>query len=129
MKESLFPETMRYSDQHLWITSAAPWRVGVTDHAQRALGALLYVEMPEPGERFAGGEAFGTVESAKSVSPLYMPVSGVIKAVNEALIDAPEWVNTSPYDRGWIVELEAVDQTELDGLFNAQRYRTWLVNS
>lgn len=126
MKESLLPENVRYSDQHLWITRVAPWRVGVTDHAQRALGTLLYVEMPEPGDRFAGGEAFGTVESAKSVSPLYMPVSGVIKAVNEALIDAPELVNTSPYDLGWIVELEEADQTELNELFTAQHYRTQL---
>ncbi len=126
MEESLILETVRYTDEHEWISLAAPWRVGVSDYAQHALGDLVYVEMPEPGTRFAKGEEFGTLESTKSVSSLFMPVSGVIKAVNEALTDAPELVNRSPYDEGWIVEIEEVDEAELNELFDAQGYRAHL---
>ncbi len=126
MEESLILETVRYTDEHEWISLAAPWKVGVSDYAQHALGDLVYVEMPEPGTRFAKGEEFGTLESTKSVSSLFMPVSGVIKAVNEALTDAPELVNRSPYGEGWIVEIEEVDEAELNELFDAQGYRAHL---
>lgn len=126
MEETLILENLRYSEDHEWISTAAPWRVGVSDYAQHALGDLVFVELPEVGASFAKGEEFGTLESTKSVSPLYMPVSGVIKAVNDALTDSPELVNQSPYEQGWIVEIDAADSGELGSLLDAQAYRAHL---
>ena len=126
MEETLIPENLRYSEDHEWISTTAPWRVGVSDYAQHALGDLVFVELPEVGASFAKGEEFGTLESTKSVSPLYMPVSGVIKSVNDALTDSPELVNQSPYEQGWIVEIEAADSGELGSLLDAQAYRAHL---
>lgn len=124
MAHSLIPAELRYSKEHEWITTSAPWRVGVTDYAQNALGDLTYAELPSVGDTFENGQEFGTLESTKSVSPLYMPVAGTIKAVNEALVDAPEQINQSPYGEGWLVEVESVEN--LDGLLDAAAYQAYL---
>lgn len=124
MAHSLIPAELRYSKEHEWITTSAPWRVGVTDYAQNALGDLTYAELPSVGDTFENGQEFGTLESTKSVSPLYMPVAGTIKAVNEALVDAPEQINQSPYGDGWLVEVESVEN--LDGLLDAAAYQAYL---
>lgn len=124
MAHSLIPAELRYSKEHEWITTSAPWRVGVTDYAQNALGDLTYAELPSVGDTFENGQEFGTLESTKSVSPLYMPVAGTIKAVNEALVDAPEQINQSPYGDGWLVEVESVEN--LDGLLDAVAYQAYL---
>ena len=87
---SNIPAELRYSEDHEWISTSAPWKIGVSDYAQNALGDLTYVELPSVGDTFEKGQEFGTLESTKSVSPLFMPVAGTIKAVNEALVDAPE---------------------------------------
>lgn len=124
MAHSLIPAELRYSKEHEWITTSAPWRVGVTDYAQNALGDLTYAELPSVGDTFENGQEFGTLESTKSVSPLYMPVAGTIKAVNEALVDAPEQINQSPYGDGWLVEVESVEN--LDDLLDAAAYQAYL---
>ncbi len=124
MSDTSIPSELRYTSEHEWISTSAPWRIGVSDYAQNALGDLTYVELPSVGDTFEKGEEFGTLESTKSVSPLYMPVSGTIKAVNEALADAPELVNQSPYGDGWIVEIESAEG--LDVLLDADGYKALL---
>lgn len=124
MADTSIPSELRYTNEHEWISTSAPWRIGVSDYAQNALGDLTYVELPSVGDTFEKGEEFGTLESTKSVSPLYMPVSGTIKAVNEALADAPELVNQSPYGDGWLVEIESADG--LDVLLDADGYKALL---
>ncbi len=124
MSASLISDTVLYTSEHEWISTSAPWKIGVSDYAQNALGDLTYVELPAVGDFFEKGQEFGTLESTKSVSPLYMPVSGTVKAVNDALTDSPELVNQSPYGDGWIIEIEAVDS--LDDLLDAEGYAKFL---
>jgi glycine cleavage system H protein len=105
------PDDRRYTDQHEWALvqgsdgGATVVRVGITDHAQDALGDIVYVQLPEVGEEVTPGTAVGEVESTKSVSDIYSPVSGVVAAVNERLADAPETINADPYGEGWLVEI------------------------
>ena len=105
------PDDRRYTDQHEWALvqgsdgGATVVRVGITDHAQDALGDIVYVQLPEVGEEVTPGNAIGEVESTKSVSDVYSPVSGVVAAVNERLADAPETINADPYGEGWLVEI------------------------
>jgi len=105
------PEDRRYTDQHEWALvqgsdgGATVVRVGITDHAQDALGDIVYVQLPEVGEEVTPGNAIGEVESTKSVSDVYSPVPGVVAAVNERLADAPETINADPYGEGWLVEI------------------------
>ena len=124
MADTNIPSDLRYTDEHEWISTSAPWRIGVSDYAQNALGDLTYVELPSVGDTFEKGEEFGTLESTKSVSPVYMPVSGTITAVTEALADAPELVNQSPYGEGWIVEIESAEG--VDTLLDAAGYKALL---
>jgi glycine cleavage system H protein len=105
------PDDRRYTDQHEWALvqgtegAATVVRVGITDHAQDALGDIVFVQLPEVGAEVAPGTAIGEVESTKSVSDVYSPVTGVVSAVNEALTDAPETVNSDPYGAGWLIEV------------------------
>jgi glycine cleavage system H protein len=105
------PDDRRYTDQHEWALvqgtegAATVVRVGITDHAQDALGDIVFVQLPEVGAEVAPGTAIGEVESTKSVSDVYSPVPGVVSAVNEALTDAPETVNSDPYGAGWLIEV------------------------
>ena len=105
------PADRRYTDQHEWALvqgsdgGATVVRIGITDHAQDALGDIVYVQLPEVGEDVTPGNAIGEVESTKSVSDVYSPVSGVVAAVNERLADAPETINADPYGEGWLVEI------------------------
>lgn len=122
MDSTTIPVELKYSPDHEWF--GPDLRVGVSDFAQNALGDLTYVELPSVGDTFEQGQEFGTLESTKSVSPLYMPVSGRVKAVNTALMDAPELVNRSPYGEGWLIELE--DAGPADGLLDAEGYRKHL---
>ncbi|PIE66742.1 MAG: glycine cleavage system protein H [Deltaproteobacteria bacterium] len=96
-------------------------RVGVSDYAQDQLGDIVFVEFPEPGDSFDKGDEFGSLESVKAVSELYLPVSGTISAINDALEDAPELLNEDPYTN-WIVEVEPSDVSELDSLLDAEAY-------
>lgn len=120
---STFPSDLRYTHDHEWLRAqGTTWRVGITQFAVDALGDITLVDLPKEGDQVTKGQRFGTVESVKSVSDLYAPVSGRVVAVNAALKDAPEDVNAEPYGKGWMIEVEANDKSELDELLNADAY-------
>ena len=122
LSELDFPETVRYTEDHEWAAvDGETVRIGVSDYAQDQLGDIVYVEMPEIGDIFEKGDEFGTLESVKAVSEIYMPVGGEVVAVNEALIDTPELINQDPYG-AWIVEIRATDVGEYDELMSAEDY-------
>lgn len=122
---SSFPADLRYTHDHEWLrASGTAWRVGVTQFAVDALGDITLVDLPKEGDQVTKGQRFGTVESVKSVSDLYAPVSGRVTAVNAALKDAPESINTEPYGKGWMIEIEPHDKTEIDELLDAGAYTT-----
>ncbi len=118
------PDDLRYAENHEWARLEADGgvRVGITDYAQDALGDIVYVDLPEVGRKLAAGEAFGEVESTKSVSDVYAPVAGTVEAVNGALGDTPEVVNSDPYGSGWMVLIRPDDSGALDALMDAAAY-------
>jgi glycine cleavage system H protein len=119
------PSDLRYSTDHEWVRVDGSFvTIGITEYAQDALGDVVFVEMPEQGAAVAAGETFSEVESTKSVSDVYAPVTGSISAVNEALEAQPELLNSDPYGDGWICRIEMSDPSELDGLMDADAYRT-----
>jgi glycine cleavage system H protein len=118
------PEDLRYSTDHEWVrVEGGRARVGITDFAQDALGDVVFVDLPEVGAAAAAGASISEVESTKSVSDIYAPVTGTIAEVNAELGDAPERLNEDPYGEGWIFVLELQDPSELDGLLDAAGYR------
>jgi glycine cleavage system H protein len=120
----LIPEELRYTPEHEWVAPGAPAvKVGITDFAQDALGDIVYVQLPDPGTAVDAGQAFGEVESTKSVSEIYAPVSGTVVARNDRLADEPELINTDPYGAGWLVEIEPTDPERLGRLLDAAGYR------
>lgn len=125
MSDLSFPAELKYSDDHEWL--APNGRIGVSDFAQNALGDITFAELPSVGDTFEKGQEFGTLESTKSVSPLLMPVSGTVKAVNTALEDSPELVNQSPYGDGWIIEVENIGDSS--HLMNAAAYTKHVENN
>jgi glycine cleavage system H protein len=119
-----FPEDLKYSKEHEWARrEGKSVRVGITDFAQDALGDVVYVDVPEVGTQVTAGRPFGEVESTKSVSDVYAPVSGTVLERNDALGDAPELVNSDPYGDGWMVLIEPSDPSELEALLDAGAYR------
>ena len=117
------PDGLRYSKDHEWVSASGDIvRLGITDYAQDALGDVVFVALPELGASFDAGAAIGEVESTKSVSEVYAPVSGTVRAVNDQLRDAPEILNADPYGQGWICELELADAAQVDGLLDASAY-------
>lgn len=124
IEELNFSEGLGYTEDHEWAQKLDGSRVlvGITDYAQDQLGDIVFVEVPEVGSSFGKGEEFGTLESVKAVAPVYMPVSGKVLAVNGALEDSPGLVNEAPYTDGWLIEAEASDLSELDGLMNREAY-------
>jgi len=120
----MYPEDLKYTKEHEWAqVSSDAIRVGITHFAQDSLGDIVYVDLPGPGTHVTAGQPFGEVESTKSVSDLYSPVTGTITERNSALEDAPELVNQDPYDQGWMVVIEPGDPTELDALLTADQYK------
>lgn len=118
------PQDLRYSTDHEWVrVEGDTATVGITDYAQDSLGDVVYVDPPEVGTSLSAGEAFGEVESTKSVSELYAPVSGSVEAVNADLVDEPEKLNGDPYGEGWICKVSVSDASELDGLLDAAAYQ------
>lgn len=118
------PDGLRYSSDHEWARlDDGKVRVGITDYAQDALGDVVFVQVPEVGARVEVGDSFGEVESTKSVSDLYAPLSGTVVAVNTDLGDSPERLNTDPYGDGWIVLIEPDDPAALDSLLDPGGYR------
>jgi glycine cleavage system H protein len=117
------PEQLRYSTDHEWLSrDGSRARVGITDYAQDALGDVVFVQLPNVGDSVSAGDTFGEVESTKSVSDIYAPVSGTVVAVNDALTDAPQLVNEDPYGEGWICEIEISDESQFGGLLDAAGY-------
>jgi glycine cleavage system H protein len=120
------PEELRYTAEHEWVRGrdgSRTVRVGITDYAQQALGDVVYVSLPEVGTAVAPGQAFGEVESTKSVSDLYAPVAGTVTARNEALDATPELINSDPYGEGWVVEIEPAADADPSSLLDAAAYR------
>ena len=124
MADFEFPEDLRYTAEHEWVRAAgATVRVGITAYAQEALGDVVFVSVPGAGSTVTAGQPCGEVESTKSVSDIYAPVSGTVTAVNDALEATPELVNTDPYGDGWIFEVEVTEPAQLNALLDAARYR------
>ncbi len=120
---STFPSDLRYTNDHEWLRAqGASWRVGITQFAVDQLGDITLVDLPKEGDTVTKGQRFGTVESVKSVSDLYAPVTGKVVAVNAKLKDAPEDVNADPYGKGWMIDIEPTDKSEVDALMNADAY-------
>jgi glycine cleavage system H protein len=118
------PADLRYSSDHEWIrVDGSIVTIGITEYAQDALGDVVFVEIPDAGRSVAAGESFSEVESTKSVSDIYAPVTGAVTEVNDALESSPELLNSDPYGAGWICRIEVSDPSELDGLMDADAYR------
>ena len=123
LSELNLPDDVRYAESHEWAKSEGDKvRVGISDYAQDQLGDIVFVELPEVGDSLDKGEEFGTVESVKAVSELYMPVGGEIIAVNSELEDNPEWVNNTPYADGWMIEIKPDDPSAIDDLLTRDGY-------
>ena len=123
INELKLPEDVRYSNDHEWVKSDGETiRIGVDDYAQDQLGDIVFVELPEVGDKFGKDEVFGSVESVKAVSDLFMPVGGEVTAINTDLEDAPELVNQSPYGEGWMIEIKVDNLSELEDLMTKEAY-------
>jgi glycine cleavage system H protein len=123
------PAELSYTSEHEWVsalTAEGTVRVGITDHAQDALGDVVYVDLPSVGDSVAAEDSFGEIESTKSVSDLFAPIAGEIVAVNEGLEDDPALVNSDPYGEGWIVEIRPENADDLANLLNAEGYQAEL---
>ncbi len=117
------PEDLRYSSDHEWVRrDRDEVRVGITDYAQDALGDVVFVQLPTVGAAVTAGDPFGEVESTKSVSDVYAPVSGTVSEINEALVDSPQLLNEDPYGEGWICAIRISDASHLDSLLDATAY-------
>ena len=114
---------LKYTKEHEWVKQEdGTVRIGITDFAQAELGDIVFVELPEVDDEIKKDEPFGSVESVKTVSELYAPISGKVVAINESLSDSPEFVNESPYEKAWMIIVEPSDSSELDELLNANQY-------
>ena len=123
ISELLLPDDIRYTKDHEWARKeGSRVKIGISDYAQDQLGDIVFVELPLAGGSFSKGEQFGTVESVKAVSEIYMPLAGEILAVNEALADSPELLNKDPYAEGWMVEINPNDPAELESLMSKEDY-------
>ncbi len=117
------PDTIAYTDDHEWAKRTGETvRIGVSDYAQDQLGDIVFVELPAVGDSFGMGDEFGTLESVKAVSELYMPMSGTVVAVNSALTDSPELINQDPYGAAWIIEIQPSDPSQYQQLHTAAAY-------
>ncbi|WP_326835953.1 glycine cleavage system protein GcvH [Amycolatopsis rhabdoformis] len=119
------PEELRYTEEHEWVATreGALVRVGITEYAQDQLGDVVFVDLPEVGKHLDAGDVFGEVESTKSVSELFAPVDGEIVAVNAAVSESPELINSDPYGEGWLVEIRLDDPAGLEALLEAEAYQ------
>lgn len=119
-----FPEELKYTEEHEWIAIEEDIAtIGISDFAQSQLGDVVFVELPEVGDELEAGKPFGVVESVKAVSDVYSPLSGEVVEINEELPDAPETLNTSPYEDGWLIKLRLSNPEELDDLLDADSYQ------
>ena len=122
-----FPEDLKYSKEHEWVRiNGNIATVGITDYAQEQLGEIVFVELPGEGETLTKNDTFGVVESVKSVSDVYAPVSGRVIEVNEPLLDSPETVNEEPYGEGWFIKVEITDHKDLNDLMTVEHYQAYI---
>lgn len=128
MRELEYPQDLRYTAEHEWVRAGSEGviRVGITAFAQDALGDVVYVSLPSVGDSLSAGDSCGEVESTKSVSDLYAPLSGEVVAVNQALESAPELVNSDPYGEGWMYDVKLTDGGSADSLLDLEAYRALL---
>ena len=126
----MYPENLKYTSEHEWVRTpgdaAGTVRVGITDFAQDALGDIVYVSLPQVGDAVTAGETCGELESTKSVSDIYAPVTGEVVATNGSLDQTPELVNSDPYEAGWLFEVSVSDAAQVDGLMDAAAYQASL---
>jgi glycine cleavage system H protein len=123
------PKELRYSEDHEWIkVEGNKVRIGITAFAQSELGDIVFMELPEVGDEITLGESFGSVESVKTVSELNAPISGKIVEINEELGDEPQFVNESPYEKGWMIVVELSDESQIDNLLSAEKYEAMISN-
>jgi glycine cleavage system H protein len=122
------PTELKYTKDHEWARTAGDGliRVGITDHAQKQLGDIVYAELPAKGDTFSWGEPFGSLESVKAVTEVYVPASGQVTARNEELDGSPETINTDPYGDGWLIEIKVSDKSELGGLLSGKEYEDYI---
>ena len=124
---SSYPDDRFYSKSHEWIrVEGDTATIGITDHAQKELGDVVFVELPDLGEIFDEGQEFGTIESVKAVSELFLPIAGEIVEVNKTLVDEPNAVNEDPHGDGWLVQVKVTSDGALDGLMNAAAYEKFV---
>lgn len=117
------PKELRYSEEHEWVkVEGEKVRIGITDFAQSELGDIVFVELPEVGDEIKADEPFGSVESVKTVSELYAPISGKVVEINEDLDDSPEFVNESPYEKAWMIVIEPANLADVENLMTAEQY-------
>jgi glycine cleavage system H protein len=123
------PKELRYSEDHEWVkVDGNKARIGITEFAQSELGDIVFMELPEVGTEITIGESFGSVESVKTVSELYSPINGKIVEINEELGDEPQFVNESPYEKGWMIVVELSDDSQIDNLLSAEKYEAMISN-
>lgn len=121
------PEDLKYHKEHTWVrVSGGKATIGITDHAQEALGDIVYIDLPDAESAIEANSEFSEIESTKATSPIIAPISGTIVEVNEDLSDSPEIINESPYEKGWIAVVEMSDESELDALMEAADYEKHL---
>jgi glycine cleavage system H protein len=120
----MYPDQYKYTKEHEWVS--AEGTVGITHHAQKELGDIVYVDLPKPGTPVETGKSFGSVESVKAVSDIYSPVNGEVAEVNEALSTAPEKLNEDPHGAAWLVKIKLSNPSELDGLMSKADYEAYI---
>ncbi len=124
---SNYPDDLSYTKDHEWLrVTGETGRVGITFYAQESLGDVVYVDLPKVGDTFASGAPFGSVESVKAVSELFLPVAGEVVAVNAELADKPELINSDPYAGGWMIDIKITTSSEVDGLLSAAEYEDFI---
>jgi glycine cleavage system H protein len=123
ISELMLPADIRYTKDHEWARKeGSKVRIGISDYAQDQLGDIVFVELPPIGSSFSKGEQFGTVESVKAVAEIYMPLAGKVVAVNETLVDSPEFLNKDPYAEGWMIETDPSEPAQLESLMSREDY-------
>jgi glycine cleavage system H protein len=123
----MYPQELLYTKEHEWIrVHESAGTIGITDHAQKELGDIVFVELPQVGEHVTMKEAFGTIESVKAVSDLYAPVSGEVTGVNAKLQNAPELINSDPHGGAWLIQVKLTDRSQTDGLMTAEEYEAYI---
>jgi glycine cleavage system H protein len=125
----MYPQDYRYTKEHEWVKIDGDTAlVGITDHAQDQLGDVVFVELPAPGAKLHANHSFATVESVKAVSDVYAPISGDVLEINDAIVDAPETLNSDPHNAGWLVKIRVADKTQLGALMSADEYEKYVAD-